>query len=113
MVLCYFRLDESASDLVAAQVSIDKVIRQSVRKYAAVFIRKRLRLIYEGTQLTAVTDEKWLGFIIEQLLSNSLKYTDKGLVAITVSDMSITVSDTGIGIAPEDVPRIFERGFTG
>ena len=99
MVLCYFRLDESAADLVARQVSVDDVIRKCVRKYAAVFIRKRLRLSYEGTKLTAVTDEKWLGFIIEQLMSNSLKYTEKGAVEITVSGLSITVSDTGIGIA--------------
>lgn len=113
MVLCYFRLDEDSSDIVAASVSIDSVIRLCVRKYAALFIRKRLRLDYQGTDLSAVTDEKWLGFVIEQLLSNSVKYTDNGSVTISVQDRSITVTDTGIGIAPEDVPRVFERGFTG
>ena len=113
MVLYYFRLDENASDIVAASVSIDSVIRLCVRKYAAVFIRKRLRLDYQGTDLTATTDEKWLAFILEQLLSNSVKYTDSGSVTITVQGNSITVTDTGIGIAPEDVPRVFERGFTG
>ncbi len=113
MVLYYFRLDENSSDIVAANVSVDGVIRRCVRKYAAVFIRKRLRLDYQGTDLTAVTDEKWLGFIIEQLLSNSIKYTDSGSVTVTVSERNITVTDTGIGIAPEDVPRVFERGFTG
>ncbi len=113
MVLCYFRLDESAADLVAHNVSVDEVIRKCVRKYASVFISKHLRIEYQGTDLTAVTDEKWLGFIIEQLISNSLKYTEKGSVSICVRGRSIIVSDTGIGIAAADVPRIFERGYTG
>ncbi|MCR5479141.1 MAG: sensor histidine kinase [Ruminococcus sp.] len=113
MVLYYFRLDESDADLVARKVSVDEVIRKNVRKYAPIFIRRKLRLEYEGTQLCAVTDEKWLGFIIEQLLSNSLKYTEKGGISIAVEGLCISVSDTGIGIAPQDLPRIFDRGYTG
>ena len=114
MVLGYFRLDETASDLLAAETDIDGIIRQSIRKYAPLFIAKRLKLSYAGTNVTAVTDGKWLGFIIEQLLSNAVKYTENGGVAVEVSpEREITVSDTGAGIPAEDIPRIFERGYTG
>ena len=113
MVLCYFRLDTAAADLVSERVQLDEVIRAGVRKYAPLFIRKRIRIDYAGTDSTAVTDSKWLQFIIEQLLSNAVKYTAAGSVKITVSERTVTVSDTGIGIAAEDIPRIFERGYTG
>ena len=114
MVLCYFRLDSSSTDFVFREYSLDDIIKQAVRKYASQFVRKRIRLIYEGTSLSVLTDEKWLGFIIEQLLSNAIKYTEKGSVTIEVhADRTLTVTDTGIGIASEDLPRIFEKGFTG
>lgn len=63
--------------------------------------------------MQVVTDEKWLCFVLEQLLSNAVKYTKKGGVKIYAKDDSLFVEDSGIGIAPEDLPRIFERGYTG
>lgn len=113
MVLCYFRLEDGGKDLVVKETELDPVIRANVRKYAPIFIRKRIMLIFEGTDQKAVTDSKWLDFILGQLLSNSLKYTKQGSVSIIVGGDSITVSDTGIGISEEDLPRIFERGYTG
>lgn len=114
MALCYVRLDSESSDLVVAEYPLDEIVRKAVRKYAGQFIRKRIRLVYEGTEQKVLTDEKWLSFILEQLLSNAVKYTQKGSVTITVSmDQKLTVTDTGIGIAAEDLPRIFEKGYTG
>nr|WP_296486717.1 sensor histidine kinase [uncultured Acetatifactor sp.] len=114
MALNWIRLGGNASDFVFRECALDEIIRQAVRKYAPQFIRKRLRLSYEPTDGIVLTDEKWLLFIIEQVLSNAVKYTQKGGVKITVTQNKVLqIADTGIGIAPEDVPRIFEKGFTG
>lgn len=114
MALCYVRLGEGTSDLVIQEYDLDTIIRKAVRKYAGQFIRRRIRLVYEGTAVRVITDEKWLSFIIEQLLSNAVKYTSEGSVTIAVEDgKKLSVTDTGIGISPEDMPRIFEKGYTG
>lgn len=113
MVLSYFRLDSNSNDFVFMEYPLDDIIRQAVRKYASQFVRRRIGLKYEGTDSVVLSDRKWLGFIMEQLLSNALKYTAKGTITISVEDQQLTILDTGIGISPEDLPRIFEKGFTG
>lgn len=113
MALQYIRIGSETNDLVIREVSLDELIREAVRKQAPQFVEKRLRLCYEPTGATVVTDAKWFSCILDQLLSNAVKYTPSGTITISWRDGFLTVVDTGIGIAPEDLPRIFEKGYTG
>lgn len=114
MVLSYIRLGSDTTDYRIEKYSLDEIIKQAIRKYARLFIQKKLTLNYEGVNDTVLTDEKWLLFVIEQVLSNALKYTKKGSISIYMEPNHVLViEDTGIGIAKDDIPRVFEKGFTG
>lgn len=116
MVLSYLRAEDMSSDLLLKEYSLDEIVRQAVRKYSAMFILKKIRLEYEPCKEMVLTDEKWLLFVLEQLLSNALKYTEKGFIRIRMEQGSpavLLIEDSGIGIQAEDLPRVFEKGFTG
>mgnify|MGYP002510858329 CR=1 FL=1 len=116
MVLTYLRMEEMSSDLSFEVCSLDSVIKQAVRKYSQMFIFKKIKLEYTPVETKVLTDEKWLVFVVEQILSNAVKYTGQGGISIYLEpgpDTVLAIRDTGTGIALEDQPRIFEKGFTG
>ena len=84
MALQYTRLGAETNDFVLQNISLDEAIRPSIHKYAKLFIHKQLRLTYDPQRITAVSDKKWLGFVMDQLLSNAVKYTRQGGVTIRV-----------------------------
>ena len=136
MVLGYLRTEDMSSDFKLSHCSLDRIIRDQIHKYAGIFVSKKLTLTYESISQDVLTDEKWLGFVIGQILSNALKYTRTGGIRIylekklsldtddvsisigndscnKVENLTLVIEDTGIGIRAEDIPRIFEKGYTG
>ncbi len=114
MVLTYLRLEGSSTDYVIRETDLDSVLRPVFKQFAGEFISRRLKLDYTPVNKRVLTDEKWLAFVVEQLLSNALKYTPEGSVSVYLEEPAVLcVWDTGIGIAPEDLPRVFERSYTG
>ena len=134
MALTNLRMEDMSSDLSFKICSMDLMIRQAVRKYSQMFILKKIKLEYGPVEKNVLTDDKWLVFVLEQILSNALKYTKNsgecGRISIYMEDgvsvkqennmnhqekteSCLVIEDNGIGISPEDLPRVFEKGFTG
>lgn len=117
MALQYQRVSSTENDFVLEKVSVDGVIRDAIKKYAKIMIRRHIGINYSGTGQEVYTDGKWLAFMLEQILSNAIKYTPQGFVTIETAEEKdrffITIKDTGIGIKAEDLPRVFEKGYTG
>lgn len=119
-VLQYLRLEDMSSDFKFDHYNLEPIVKQSVKKYASQFIHRKIKIELGCLNESVLTDEKWISFVLEQLISNAIKYTKEGgTVKIylqetcNINDRVLVIEDNGIGISDEDLPRIFERGFTG
>lgn len=114
MALNYLKLEDSGKELDLREISVDDVIKMILKKYAIFFISKDIRVDYIPSNYSVLSDKKWLEVLIEQLISNSLKYTKAGEIKIFFeNEQTLVIEDTGSGIRQEELPKIFEKGYTG
>lgn len=115
MAINYLKLMDAEADMDIAEISIDSVIKSVLKKYSVIFFNNHISLNYEPINETVISDVKWLNILIEQLISNALKYTKQGCITISYNkkDAILYIKDTGIGIRSEDIPKIFDRGYSG
>lgn len=112
-ILGYARLNADSTDYVFDKYNLDEIIRGVIRKYSIQFIGKNNSLDFCETKKIILTDAKWFSFLLEQIISNAIKYTQNGRVAIYLNKDELVIEDNGIGIMAEDLPRIFDAGYTG
>ena len=113
IVLQYLRLESFHEDLVLKKENVEDLVKEIVKKYAIFFIQKGLSLHLHDLDRTIITDRKWFVVILEQVLSNSLKYTSQGGIEIYFQEDTLYIKDSGLGIQDADLLRVFERGFSG
>mgnify|MGYP000856997917 FL=1 len=113
IVLQYLRLESFHEDLILKKENVEDLIKEIVKKYAIFFIQKGLSLNLHDLDRTIITDKKWFVVILEQVLSNSLKYTSQGGIEIYFQEDTLYIKDSGLGIQDADLLRVFERGFSG
>lgn len=115
MAISYIKLRDRNSDMDISVVKLDDIIKKLLKKYSTIFIEKRITLNYNSVEKEIISDSKWLFILIEQILSNSLKYTKKGSITIKYNEKenALLIIDTGIGIKEEDMKKIFDLGYSG
>ena len=115
MAMNYLKLKTRTSDMDICEADLDSIISGVIKKYSIIFIEKKIKLNYKKTEAKVVSDTKWLSILLEQVISNALKYTKSGEIAILYDKKTnkLTVKDTGIGIPAKDIKKIFDRGYSG
>lgn len=115
MAMNYLKLKTRASDMDICEADLDSIISGVIKKYSIIFIEKKIKLNYKKTEAKVVSDTKWLSILLEQVISNALKYTKSGEITILYDKKTnkLTVKDTGIGIPSSDIKKIFDRGYSG
>ena len=115
MAMNYLKMIDHSTDMDITQVNLDDIIKILLKKYSLLFIHNHISLEYQSNLAYVISDSQWLTILIEQILSNALKYTENGKIAIQYLEdkHALEIRDTGIGIRSEDIPKIFDRGYSG
>lgn len=115
MAMNYLKMIDYSTDMDITQVNLDDIIKNLLKKYSLLFIHNHISLEYQSNLTYVVSDSQWLTILIEQILSNALKYTENGKITIQYLEdkHALEIRDTGIGIRSEDIPKIFDRGYSG
>ena len=115
MALSYLKMANHNTDMDISLVNLDDIIRPLIKKYAILFISNNIKLEYEKLNVKVITESKWCMVVIEQLLSNAIKYTKNGIVSISFNEKEnyLEIKDNGIGIKDSDLPKIFDKGYSG
>lgn len=117
-VLYYSKIDDFSKDYFVQELELQALVNHVIKKHAPTFIHKAIRIETDRTDMQITSDKKWLLFILDQIVSNALKYTNQGGRIEIHGDQDdrekrLIITDNGIGIRPEDLSRVFDRGFTG
>lgn len=112
-LLSFIKLRQNTLDYSFKSVSINRLVKDIVKRYRCFFIAKKLAVQLEIEDENILTDSKWLGLVIEQVLFNAIKYTETGYIRIQYSNHILRIEDTGIGIKAEDLQNIKKLGFSG
>ena len=115
MAMNYLKMIDHSTDMDITQVNLDDIIKNLLKKYSLLFIHNHISLEYQSNVTHVISDSQWLTILIEQILSNALKYTENGKISIQYLEdkHALEIRDTGIGIRSEDIPKIFDRGYSG
>lgn len=112
-LLNYIKFSQNQSDFRFEKCQVREILVDLIKKNQVFFLQKDISLTIEG-EWEINSDKKWLSFAFSQILDNAIKYSKKGgHITILIQENQVLIEDTGMGILKEDIPRLFEEGFTG
>ena len=116
--LFYARMDQVSNDFMIREINLNEVIKNVLARNKKIMIQNNMKVEINGVNINCYTDEKWLEFILNQIITNSIKYRNNNAVirinAIeNKENIVLKIKDNGIGIKKSEIDRIFDKGFTG
>ena len=118
-ILYYVRSENSEKDYLIKETSLKKVINQVILKNKDILLYKKISIERKNIESNVLTDSKWLEFILNQIINNSIKYAKEENAKITITEshqdnkILLKIKDNGIGIKASDLSRVFDKSFTG
>lgn len=117
--LFYARMDQVSNDFMIREISLNKVIKNVLARNKKIMIPNNMKVELKDVNIKCYTDEKWLEFILNQIITNSIKYRNDNNAVIKITGIQnkeniiLKIKDNGIGIKKSEIDRIFDKGFTG